>query len=80
MKSILSLSAITALAALVLVGCDRNSPGSSAETPSPNSRVNQANGMMGGATNMPATNSLPSMDTNMPARAKSTGAANDATR
>ena len=42
--------------------------------------MNHANGMMDGATNMPGTNNMPSMDTNMPARAKSTGAANDATR
>jgi hypothetical protein len=80
MKSILSLSAITALAASVLVGCNQNSPGNSTETASPNSSMNHANGMMDGATNMPATNNMPSMDTNMPARAKSTGAANDATR
>jgi len=80
MKSILSLSAITVLAALVLVGCNQNSPSNSTETPSPNSSMNHANGMMDGATNMPATNNMPSMDTNMPARPKSTGAANDATR
>jgi len=42
--------------------------------------MNHANDMMEGATNMPATNNMPSMDTNMPTTAKSTGAANDATR
>jgi hypothetical protein len=80
MKSIVSLTAIAALAALALVGCNQNSPGNSTETPSPNSSMNHANGMMDGPTHMPATNNMPNMDTNMPAKPKSTGAANDATR
>ena len=40
--------------------------------------MNHTNGMMGGTTNMPATNSVPNM--NMPASTKTTGAANDPTR
>jgi hypothetical protein len=75
MKSIIALSAITALTALALVGCNQSN---STETPSSNSRMSDANSMMGGTTNMPATNSMPSMD--MPATNKTTGAANDATR
>jgi hypothetical protein len=75
MKSIIALSAITALTALALVGCNQSN---STETPSSNSRMSDANSMMGGTTNMPATNSMPNMD--MPATNKTTGAANDATR
>jgi hypothetical protein len=78
MKSIIPLSVITALAALALVGCNQSSPSNSTETPYSNSRMSDANGMMGGTTNMPATNSMPNMD--MSATNKSTGAANDATR
>ena len=75
MKSIIALSAITALTALALVGCNQNN---STETPSSNSRMSDTNSMMRGTTNMPATNSMPNMD--MPATNKTTGAANDATR
>ena len=75
MKSIIALSAITALTALALVGCNQSN---STETPSSNSRMSDANSMMGGTTNMMATNSMPNMD--MPATNKTTGAANDATR
>ena len=75
MKSIIPLSAITVLAALALVGCNQSN---STETPSSNSRMGDANGMMGGTTNMTATNSMPNMD--MSATNKTTGAANDATR
>jgi outer membrane PBP1 activator LpoA protein len=67
MKSIIPRLAIPVLAALALVGCNKNSPSNSTETPSPNSSMNHANGMMGGTTNMPAST-------------KTTGAANDATR
>jgi hypothetical protein len=74
MKSILSLSAITVLAALSLVGCNQNSPSNSTETPSPNSSMNHANGMMDRSTNMPATNTSPHSDANK------TAAANDTTR
>ena len=75
MKSIIALSAITALTALALVGCNQSN---STETPSSNSRMSDTNGMLGGTTNMMATNSMPNMD--MPATNKTTGAANDATR
>jgi hypothetical protein len=78
MKSIISLSAITVLAALALVGCNQNSPSNSTETPSPNSSMSHDNGMMGGTTNMmptnnmpnrnmSATNNMPDINTNMPA-------------
>ena len=40
--------------------------------------MSDTNSMMGGTTNMMATNSMPNMD--MPATNKTTGAANDATR
>ena len=76
MKSIIPRLAIPVLAALALVGCNQNS--NSTDTPSRNSSMNHANGMMGGTTNMPATNSMPNM--NMPPSTKTTGAANDATR
>ena len=62
MKSIITLSAVPVLAALVLVGCNQNNPGNSTDTQSTN-----ASGTMGGATNLPATNSLPDMKTNVPA-------------
>ena len=75
MKSIIALSAITALTALAVVGCNQSTL---TETPSSNSRMGDANSMMGGTTNMTATNSMPNMD--MPATNKTTGAANDATR
>jgi len=78
MKSIISLSAITVLAALALVGCNQNSPSNSTSAQSSNSRMNDANGMMGGSTNMLATNSMPNM--NMPASTNTTGAAKDAAR
>jgi hypothetical protein len=77
MKPIIPLSAITILAALALVGCDQSSPSNATEAPSSNSRVSDANGMMGGTTNMPATNGMPNM--NMSATNKTVGA-NDATR
>jgi ABC-type oligopeptide transport system substrate-binding subunit len=75
MKSFIRLSAISILAALALVGCNQSN---STETPSSNSKMNDANGMMSGSTNMTATNSMPNM--NMPANTNTTGAANDATR
>ena len=75
MKPIITLSAITVLAALALVGCNQSN---STETPSSNSTMSDAKGMMGGTTNMTATNSMPNM--NMPATNDTTGAANDATR
>jgi len=74
MKSILLRSAIAVLAALLLVGCNQNSPSNSAETPSTNSSMNQTNGMIDRSTNMPATNTSPHRDANK------TAAADDATR
>ena len=67
MKSIISLSAITVLAALALVGCNQNSPNNATETPSPNSSMNHGNGMMNGTNSMMPTNNMPNMNTNMPA-------------
>jgi hypothetical protein len=58
MKSILTLSAITILAALALVGCNQNTPSSSTDASATNSNMNGASG----------TNSLPDMNTNMPAK------------
>ena len=78
MKSIIPRSAIAFLAALAMVGCNQSSPSNSTETPSPNSSMSHTNGMMGGTTNMSATNRMPNM--NMPARTNTMGAANDATR
>ena len=54
MKSTIPVLAIPVLAALVLVACNQKSPINSTETPSPNSRMGNANGMMGGMTNMAA--------------------------
>ena len=67
MKLIIPLSAITVLATLALVGCNQNSPNNSTNAQSTNSGMSDANGTIGGTTNMPATNSLPDMDTNTPA-------------
>ena len=52
MKSTIPVLAIPVLAALVLVACNQKSPINSTETPSPNSRMGNANGMMDGTTNM----------------------------
>jgi len=67
MKSIIPLLAIPVLAAFALVGCNQNTPGNSTDTQSTNSNISDANGMSGGITNMPATNSLPDMNTYIPA-------------
>ena len=67
MKSIITLSAITILAALALVGCNQNTPSDSTNAQSTNSSMSGASGTIGGTTNMSATNSLPDMNTNMPA-------------
>jgi hypothetical protein len=80
MKSIIPLSAISVLAALALVGCNQSSPSNSTEARPPNSSMSHDNGMTGGTNNMMATNSMPHMNTNLPASTKTTGAANDATR
>ena len=68
MKSIIPLSAITALAALVLVGCNQNSSNNSTETPDADSSMSHDNGgMMDGTTNVMPTTNMPDMNTNMPA-------------
>jgi hypothetical protein len=64
MKSNILLLAIPILAALVLMGCNQNSPSNSTETASPNPSMSNA-GMMTGTTNMPATNGM--SNPNMPA-------------
>jgi hypothetical protein len=74
MASIILRLAIPALTALALVGCNPNSPSTSTNPQSTNSSVSYGNGIIGGTTNMPATNPSPHRDVNM------TGAANDATR
>jgi uncharacterized lipoprotein NlpE involved in copper resistance len=62
MKSIITLSAITVLAAFALVGCNQNSPSNSTDMQTTNSSASDTNAM---AT---ATNSIPSVPgTNMPA-------------
>ena len=65
MKSIIPLLTIPVLAAFTLVGCGQNSSNST-DTQSANSTM-PASSMPGGFTNMPTTNSLPNMNTNMPA-------------
>jgi hypothetical protein len=67
MKSIIPLLAIPILAAFALVGCNQNSPSNSTDTQSTNSPMSDASGTISGTTNMPGTNSLPDMNTNMPA-------------
>jgi uncharacterized lipoprotein NlpE involved in copper resistance len=62
MKSIMTLSAITVLAALALVGCNQNTSSSSTDTSATNSSVGGAGNAN---TNMPPTNSLPEVHTNM---------------
>lgn len=65
MKKIISLSAITILAAWALAGCDQNTPGSSTVAPATNSSPGGGGGTTGGTTNQPPTNSLPDVHTNM---------------
>jgi uncharacterized lipoprotein NlpE involved in copper resistance len=66
MKSIFTLSAITALAALVLVGCNQNTPSSSTDVQSTNSIAIAASDSVSGSTT-PPTNNLPNLNTNIPA-------------
>jgi hypothetical protein len=67
MKSINPLLAIPVLAVLALVGCNQNTPSSSTDTSSTNSSMGDASDTTGAITNLPATNSLPDTNTNMPA-------------
>jgi type IV pilus biogenesis protein CpaD/CtpE len=62
MKAIIPLSAITVLATLVLVGCNQNPPASPIVTPATNSIMNRAGNIN---TNLPITNSVPNLQTNM---------------
>jgi hypothetical protein len=62
-ETTITLSAITILAALALVGCNQSSPSSSTDASATNSSMNGASG-----TSMPSINSLPDMNTNMPAK------------
>jgi hypothetical protein len=61
MKSIIPLLAIPVLVAFALVGCNQNIPSNSTGSPSTNSSAT------GGITNAPTVNSVPDMNTNMPA-------------
>ena len=56
MKSIITLSAITILAALALVGCNQNPASGSGDASATNSSASSG------------TNSMPDMGTNMPAK------------
>jgi hypothetical protein len=67
MKSIIPLLAITVLATFALVGCNQNTPGNSTGSQSTNSNMSAAGSIPGGFTNTPATNSLPDINTNVPA-------------
>jgi hypothetical protein len=67
MKSIIPLLAIPLLAAFALVGCDQNPPSNSTGVQPTNSSMSDANSIPGGFTNMPPTNGLPNMNTNIPA-------------
>jgi hypothetical protein len=55
MKLIIPISAIVVLAALVLVGCNQNSPSNSTNAQSTNSSGTDTNGTGDGMTNMPAS-------------------------
>ena len=67
MKSTMTLLGITFLAAVALVGCNQNTPSNPANSQSTNSSMTDTNGMTGVTVNMPATNSLHDMETNVPA-------------
>jgi hypothetical protein len=66
MKSIITLTAVTILAALAATGCNQNTAGNSTDASATNSNMTGGSGISG--TNMPSTNSLPDMNTNMPAK------------
>jgi hypothetical protein len=65
MKSIITLSAITGLAALALVGCNQTTPGTATDAPSTNAPA--VNNVPDVNTNLPATNSVPNLNTNLAA-------------
>lgn len=58
---------MTVLATFALAGCNQNTPSNPANAPSTNSSMTDTNGMAGVTVNMPATNSLHDMETNVPA-------------
>jgi ABC-type phosphate transport system substrate-binding protein len=62
MKSLIALTATTALAAALLAGCKQNNSIGSTDAPATNTTMP---GASGGSTNQPATNNLPDMHTNM---------------
>jgi hypothetical protein len=67
MKSIIPLLAISVLAAFALVGCNQDTSSNSTGSQSTNSSVSDAGSIPDGFTNTPTTNSLPDMNTNVPA-------------
>ena len=62
MKSIIVLTTITVLTAALLVGCNQNPSTGSTEMTATNSTMPGAGS---GSTNLPATNNLPDMHTNL---------------
>jgi hypothetical protein len=67
MKSIILFLATSVLAAFALVGCNQDTSRNSTGSQSTNSSISDAGSTLGGFTNTPATNSLPDMNTNVPA-------------
>ena len=67
MKTIVSVLAITVVAALALTGCGQSNSSDSAYAPATNSSMVDTNGLGGVNTNLPVTNSLPDVYTNPPA-------------
>ena len=66
MKSIIPLLAIPVLSAVMLVGCNQNTPTTSTGSPATNAGMADTNSVTV-VTNVPGTNSLPDMNTNAPA-------------
>jgi len=67
MKSIITLSAITILAALALTGCNQSTPGNATDAPATNSSTSSDSGASSAVTNPPAISSVPDLNTNSPA-------------
>lgn len=64
MKSIITLSAITILATLALVGCNQSTPGNATDAQSTNSSISSDSGAASAVTNPPAIGSVPDINTN----------------